>query len=238
MVNWLRNAATAEHRAPALEETPQRAVVSLREICVQTADGRTLLSIDALDVCAGDRIVVTGTSGSGKSLLLSVLTGRLPAGLRLAGERRSVVTRIGFVPQRGSEALHPLTKLGRQLRAVTRTSAQAVAAALESVGLGDPAFAGRRPAELSGGQAQRAAVALAMLSDAPLVLADEPTSALDNETREGVVQLLADAFAGDRTLIVTTHDAVVVRALATRHIVVRDGALTELPVTHTPALAL
>jgi ABC-type glutathione transport system ATPase component len=203
-------------------------VLSLRDAEVRDADGRRLLLVVSLDVLAGERIVVTGPSGSGKSLLLSTLMGRWPAGLRLTGERTTAADRIGFVPQRGLDALHPLVPLARQLRLVTGAAPDRVVRVLESVGLDDPGLHRRRPAELSGGQAQRASVALAALTNAPLVLADEPTSALDHESRDQTLRLLAEIIGPQQTFVVATHDTAVVRALGARHLAVSDGVVTEL----------
>jgi ABC-type glutathione transport system ATPase component len=205
-----------------------RPILSLRDAEVRTADGTTLLLVAALDVLAGERIAVTGPSGSGKSLLLSTLTGRWPAGLRFTGQRTTELRRIGFVPQRGLDALHPLVPLARQLRRVTGADRADVVRVLEAVGLDDPALHRRRPTELSGGQAQRASVALAALTNAPLVLADEPTSALDHESRDQTLRLLDKVVGPQQTLVVATHDAAVVSALGARHLAVSDGVVTEI----------
>lgn len=218
-----------EHLVAAEERGPgSRPILSLRDAEVRAADGTRLLLVASLDVLAGQRIAVTGPSGSGKSLLLSTLTGRWPAGLGFTGERTTAVDRIGFVPQRGLDALHPLIPLARQLRLVTGAAPDRIVSVLESVGLDDPALHRRRPAELSGGQAQRASVALAALTNAPLVLADEPTSALDHESRDQTLRLLEEIVGPRQTLVVATHDTAVVRALAARHLAVSDGVVTEL----------
>ncbi|WP_347038322.1 ATP-binding cassette domain-containing protein [Glutamicibacter halophytocola] len=88
--------------------------------------------------------------------------------------------------------------LGRQPRKASGRGAQAVEDTLASVGLDDPRLLRRRPAELSGGQAQRAAVALAALSSAPLILADEPTSALDEASRDKILCLLDTVVSAQR----------------------------------------
>jgi ABC-type glutathione transport system ATPase component len=220
----------ADGRAPA-----SRPILSLRDAEVRAADGRTLLFVASLDVMAGQRIVVTGPSGSGKSLLLSTLTGRWPAGLGFTGERTAELDRIGFVPQRGLDSLHPLIPLARQLRMVTGADVGRVVSVLESVGLDDPGLHRRRPAELSGGQVQRASVALAALTNAPLVLADEPTSALDHESRDQTLRLLEEVVGPRQTLVVATHDTAVVRALGARHLAVSDGVVTEPALQAEPA---
>lgn len=212
----------------------RRPLLALRDARVLAADGRMLLHLSALDIDEGERIVLTGPSGSGKSLLLSTLAGRWPAGVRFEGERNAALSGIGFVPQRGLDALHPLIPLATQLRRVTGASRERVAAVLGLVGLADPALYVRRPAELSGGQAQRAAVALAALTEAPLILADEPTSALDHDSRDRTLRLLGDIVTPAQTLVVATHDAAVVDALGTRHLSVSHGVVTEIPVAARP----
>ncbi|OFI37648.1 ABC transporter ATP-binding protein [Arthrobacter sp. SW1] len=208
---------------PATGRTASAPLVSLQDARVRKADGTVLLSVAELTVMPGERVVVTGPSGSGKSLLLASLAGRWAPGLAFEGRRSASFARVGFVPQRGLDALHPLIPLGRQLRRVTDASAARVTEVLAAAGLPDAGLQHRRPAELSGGQAQRAAVALAALSDAPLVLADEPTSALDPESRDLVLRLLDELIGAERTLVVSTHDEEVADALATRRIRVAEG---------------
>lgn len=205
--------------------------ISLRNVRVH-ADSiqRPLLDIEALELFAGERVVVTGLSGSGKSLLLATLSGRWAAGLSFTGERTSSLTKIAFIPQRGMDALHPLSKLERQLAKVSGKSLEQVGQALEAVGLGDPELRRRRPAELSGGQAQRATIALAVLTEAPLILADEPTSALDHESRDQTLRLLDQVLGKQQTLVVVTHDWAVARVLATRHLIIDDGKMCELAI--------
>ncbi|WP_433718452.1 ATP-binding cassette domain-containing protein [Microbacterium laevaniformans] len=199
------------------------------------ADGSatSLLSVDRLEIAPGERVVVTGASGSGKTLLLSVIAGRLRPGLTLSGSRRVTgVDRVGVVPQRGIDALHPLVRLERQLSVVTGASRARVSTVLARVGLDDARVARRRPAELSGGQAQRAAIALAVLTDAPWVIADEPTSALDPRTRDEVLAVLAGALSASASatspaLVVSTHDPVVAATLDARRLEVAGGRIVR-----------
>jgi ABC-type lipoprotein export system ATPase subunit len=80
------------------------------------------------------------------------------------------------------------------------------------------------PAELSGGESQRVAVARALANDPPVILADEPTGELDSQTAAEVMAVLADLHAEGRTLVVATHNAEVAAA-AERVIVLRDGRI-------------
>ncbi|MFT3944290.1 MAG: ATP-binding cassette domain-containing protein [Ancrocorticia sp.] len=206
-----------------------------RRSLTQGADSEEtiLLSLPELDVHRGDRIVITGPSGSGKSLLLSCLTGRWAPGLTFHGERYCAAERIGFVPQRGLEALHPLMPIRRQLRAVTGASPARVEEVLAAVGLDDAGLQRRRPTEISGGQAQRVAMALGVLAGAPLMLADEPTSALDNDSRDQLLELLARIVTPEQALVVATHDLVVAESIATRHLKVTSGQVEEVAVVRS-----
>lgn len=204
------------------------ALVSLRDVRVRAAGcDLPLLQVPALDLLPGERIVVTGPSGSGKSLLLATLMGRLPVGVEFSGERRAELSRIGVIPQRGLDAFHPLIPLRRQITAVTRFSGTHLREVMATVGLGDPDLLNRRAGELSGGQAQRAAVALAALTDAPLVVADEPTSALDHASRDRTLALLQTVLSPAQTLVVVTHDPAVADVLGGRRLRVSAGQVSE-----------
>ncbi|WP_307478855.1 ATP-binding cassette domain-containing protein [Microbacterium trichothecenolyticum] len=208
--------------APATEP-----IVGLFGIVVRRHDGRELLRVDELSVHAGDRLAVTGPSGAGKTLLLRVLAGRLPAGLTETGRRLGHPGRIATIPQRGLDALHPLVPIERQLSGVTRSSREKTREVLAAVGLDAARIGARRPAELSGGQAQRAAIALAVLSEAPIVIADEPTSALDHETRDLILGVLARVLAPTQALVLSTHDPQVAVALGATRVRVEAGIVLD-----------
>ena len=100
----------------------------------------------------------------------------------------------------------------RRLRPLPRDDA-AIAQALAQLGVGD--LAQRKPHQLSGGQAQRAALARAVLLAPQLLLADEPTASLDDEAAADALALLqATARACDASLVIATHDQRVVQTLA------------------------
>ena len=185
------------------------------------------------ELMAGDRVAVVGPSGSGKSTLLHLMAaldvataGSVtwpalePGGPRAPGA-------VGFVFQGPSllpdldvveNTALPLLLAGRDGTAARR-SAMAVLARL---GLED--VAARLPAELSGGQAQRVAVARALVAGPRLLLADEPTGQLDHESAALVVDALATAAADGAALAVATHDAAVARLLG-RQWTIADGHL-------------
>jgi putative ABC transport system ATP-binding protein len=195
-------------------------------------------------VAAGEVLAVMGPSGSGKSTLLHCLAGILvPDGgeVSVAGRRiddlpeaeRSALRRdrFGFVFQFG-QLVPELTAeenvaLPLLLSGVRRRDALARARGwfprLDLAGLER-----RRSGELSGGQAQRVALARGLVAEPDVLFADEPTGALDSLTGELVMDLLVGA-ARERgtTVVLVTHEARVA-AYADREVVVRDGRVTTL----------
>jgi putative ABC transport system ATP-binding protein len=184
-----------------------------------------------------------GPSGSGKSTLLHCLAGILvpDAGeVRLAGRRVDTLSeaersalrrdRFGFVFQFG-QLVPELTAeenvaLPLLLRGVRRSAALAEARAWFGR-LGLDGLQGRRSGELSGGQAQRVALARGLVGRPEVLFADEPTGSLDSLTGEQVMDLLVGAAAEcGTTVVLVTHDARVA-AYADREVVVRDGRVTS-----------
>jgi molybdate transport system ATP-binding protein len=203
------------------------------------------LAVDVeLAVADGEVLAVLGPNGAGKSTLLRVLAGLLPpdAG-RVAvdgGTWDDVAARVHLPPHRRplgmvfqDHLLFPHLSVlenvafGPRTRGVPKAAARRAAAAwIERVGIGG--LAGRRPGQLSGGQAQRAALARALVGDPALLLLDEPLSALDARTRLAVRAELRRHLAdyGGSTVLVT-HDPVDAMALADRVLVVEDGVVVQ-----------
>jgi putative ABC transport system ATP-binding protein len=186
------------------------------------------------EVFAGDRIAITGSSGSGKSTMLHLLAGlETPTSGEVSwpefGATATARSRdIGVVFQ-GPSLLPALDVLeNTMLAAVLTGTDEATAAAraveaLEVVGIAG--LADQLPETLSGGQAQRAAVARALTLRPRLLLADEPTGQLDHRTGQHVIDVLLDA--ADETgaaLVVTTHDPAI-GARLTDQWEMRDGRL-------------
>jgi putative ABC transport system ATP-binding protein len=193
----------------------------------------------SLEVDAGETVAVTGPSGSGKSTLLLCLAGilRPEAGeivydgqrldrlgeaerTRLRRRQLGVVLQFGqLVPEltAAENVAVPLLLDGHD-RAVSRRAALGW---LDRLGAAD--VAEQTPNELSGGQAQRVAVARALVTGPRIVFADEPTGALDSVAGEQVLErLLTSVRDAGATLVVVTHDNRVA-ARADREIVLRDG---------------
>ncbi len=174
----------------------------------------------------GDRIALVGPSGSGKSTLLHLLaaldeptTGTItwPA----LGERNTLrPSKISFVFQTES-LLAPLTVLEnievpRLLAGSNANEARNDASEiLGALDLG--ALADKLPEEISGGQAQRAAVARSLITRPALILADEPTGQLDHHTAAHLLDLLLRHLEGsDTALVIATHDPIVAGRMKTQ----------------------
>lgn len=203
-------------------------LVSLRNGERSYMRGKTPVVAVASATCTvlpGDRIALMGPSGSGKSTLLHLLggldsltSGRLfwPA----LGARETLrPAKVGLVFQMPS-LLAPLTvvenvEIPLLLGSGSADKARAAALdALERIGLAS--IADKLPEELSGGQAQRVAVARALASHPKLLLADEPTGQLDSATAQHLFDVLLDSLAGtDTALVVATHDKTVAERLST-----------------------
>jgi putative ABC transport system ATP-binding protein len=190
----------------------------------------------------GEILAVMGPSGSGKSTLLHCLAGIFTPGagevwfdgrrLDTLGEgdrTRLRRTAFGFVFQFGQlvpeltaadNVALPLLLNRARRRAAYRTASMW----LDRLGIGDKA--GNRTGELSGGQAQRVAVARALAPTPALIFADEPTGSLDSLTGEKVMDLLTGlAREQGTTVVLVTHDARVA-AYADRVVMVRDGLVS------------
>jgi len=222
--------------------------------CLYPVPGGTVAALRglSLSVAAGERLVVHGPNGSGKTTLLRVLAGEVApsagtvsvAGVDLAGADETTrsqlrLTRLGIVDQHSARALRPeidvTDNVGLQLRlaGVRRADARRRAVeALDRLDLGH--LAQRRPATLSGGEAQRVAVCAALAHEPTVVLADEPTGELDLASADAVYELLASAAAAiGATLLLVTHDHRAAR-IADRVVRIRDGRLSEQWAPHAP----
>jgi len=196
-----------------------------------------------LSVAAGEVLAIMGPSGSGKSTLLHCLAGILRPDSgeilfdghclsTMSENERTLVRRdrFGFVFQFGQlvPELPVLENVMLPLllaHASRRAARDAAGALLDRLDLAD--VHRRRPGELSGGQAQRVAVARALVGRPTVVFADEPTGSLDSLAGENVMDLLL-AAAGEQgaTVVLVTHDARVA-ACADRAVFVSDGEVTD-----------
>lgn len=192
----------------------------------RTFDRRTVLDHLDLEIAPGEFVVLLGRSGSGKSTLLRAL-----AGLDEATSGRMTVNgtvAVAFQEPRLVPWKRVLANVALGLRV---PDPKAVAAgALAEVGLTERA--GAWPVTLSGGEAQRASLARALVREPSLLLLDEPFSALDALTRITMHRLVLRLWEHHRpAVLLVTHDVDEALALADRVLVLRDGRMAhESPV--------
>ncbi|WP_211589676.1 ATP-binding cassette domain-containing protein [Microbispora sp. H11081] len=223
-------------------------LISVRDLVVRIGD-RVIASVPELDVAAGECVALVGESGSGKTTTLLATLG-LVRGADVSGKitvgdvdvlaasparlREIRGSRAALVMQSPQAALNPTMRLGTLMRrALARHGVKGAAArerAREAVRavLLDPEILRRYPHQVSGGQAQRFAIALALALGAQVVLADEPTSALDVTVQAEVVAVLR-RLRDERGLamLLVSHDLALVSTIADRVVVMRDGAVVE-----------
>ncbi len=231
-------------------------VLSVRDLSVRfrMRGGRHIAAVTgaAFDLAAGECLALVGESGCGKSVLASALLGLLPGNAQTAGtatldgidllgtdERTLARTvrgrRIGLVPQSPAAHLTPVRTVGSQLGETLRALAgtprrevpEAIVAAAERAAFPSDHL-GRYPHELSGGLAQRAATALALIGDAPLLLADEPTTGLDRDLVNRTADELRRHADAGRALLMITHDLAAAERIADRVAVMYAGRIVEL----------
>ena len=194
-----------------------------------------------LNIAAGEFLVIMGPSGNGKTTLLNCLSGidDIDSGRveidgldihALSDRARTAhrASRMGFVFQSFNlipvlNAVEncelPLLAAGAKPREARRRAGELLA----RVGLQDRAR--HRPAELSGGEQQRVAIARSLVSDPAVIWADEPTGNLDSQTADSVMELFEEVNALGQTLAVVTHDASIAER-ADRVVMVTDGRIT------------
>src|SRR5713226_360417 len=198
----------------------------------------------SLGVRQGEIVAVMGPSGSGKSTLLHCLAGILVpeegqvwfGGQRLdtlSDDRRSALRRdrFGFVFQSG-QLVPELTaeeNVALPLLLSGTRRGPAMTATRNWFGpLGLDGLEGRRSGELSGGQAQRVALARGLVADPEVLFADEPTGSLDSVSGEHVMELLVSAAHRRHTTVVLVTHEPRVAAYADREVIVRDGKVISL----------
>lgn len=206
---------------------------------------RTVLDGVNLDIAPGERIVVIGPSGTGKSTLLRCLNflDRPDAGRVTVGDltidaahatRRDILSlrrRTAFVFQNyalfaNKTARGNITEALTTVRGLSRAEAEARAdAILGEIGLGDRGDS--YPAALSGGQQQRVGIGRAMALGAELMLVDEPTSALDPEWVGEVLALLRRVAEKHQTMLIVTHEMQFAREIADRVLFMDAGRVVE-----------
>ncbi len=228
---------------------PNGPLLRIRDLRVEIG-GKRLLDVDLLDVGRAEIVGLVGESGAGKSLMQAAVLGLLPAhatvsgslafdGIEVLGASRSVMhdirgRRITVVLQAARAALTPTiraeTWLDRALALHDVPKAERATRldhALDAVRL-DPELLTRYPHQLSGGEAQRVSIALAVALRAELILADEATSALDVTVQAEVAELFRQLRDDEGTsFLLVSHDLALVAGLADRISIIEAGRIVE-----------
>ena len=222
------------------------AIISARNLHKSYGNNPVLRNVN-LDIYPGESVAIMGPSGSGKTTLLHVLSGiiKLDAGSVLFNgptgqvaveslserERTSLrANSFGFVFQQGllvpELTAEENVSLAAMIAGMPRQQARAVSIdLLNRLGLGQ--MVDRRMGEMSGGQAQRVAIARSQVNGAPVTFADEPTGALDSKTAREVMALLLTMIPQQgKTLLVVTHDPNVAAACS-RVVYLQDGQIVS-----------
>ncbi|BAS20192.1 ABC transporter ATP-binding protein [Rothia mucilaginosa] len=222
------------------------AIISARNLHKSYGNNPVLRNV-SLDIYPGESVAIMGPSGSGKTTLLHALSGiiKLDAGSVLFNgptgqvaveslserERTSLrANSFGFVFQQGllvpELTAEENVSLAAMIAGVPRQQARSISAdLLNRLGLGQ--MLDRRMGEMSGGQAQRVAIARSQVNGAPVTFADEPTGALDSKTAREVMALLLTMIPQQgKTLLVVTHDPNVAAACS-RVVYLQDGQIVS-----------
>ncbi|HKT56940.1 MAG TPA: amino acid ABC transporter ATP-binding protein [Microbacterium sp.] len=217
-------------------------VVELRGVGKRFGDVHALHGID-LSVARGEVVVILGPSGSGKSTLCRTIN-RLETidegEILVDGEPQPVEgralyrfrTEVGMVFQSFNLFAHRsiidnVTLAPRRILGMDKAAARERAyELLDLVGIRSKADA--MPAQLSGGQAQRAAIARAVAMGPKALLFDEPTSALDPEATRDVLGVMRNLADRGTTMIVVTHEMSFARSVADRVVFMADGEIVEI----------
>jgi peptide/nickel transport system ATP-binding protein len=224
-------------------------MLSIRNLAVSFGTVQALKGI-SFEVPENATVALVGESGSGKSTAALSILGLLPERASLKGEilfrekdllktdlRAVRGAEIGMVFQEPMSSLNPLFSAGFQIgevlrehRGLDRRAARRRAVELlGEVGIAEPE---RRvdayPFELSGGQQQRVMIAMAIACEPKLLIADEPTTALDVTIQRQILELLRELQRRRRmSILFITHDLALVREIADRVVVMRDGEIRE-----------
>ena len=212
---------------------------------------RRVVDLAELAIAEAEIVGLAGESGSGKSMTTLAVLGlahtvgaRVDGSVRLDGaeltglsqrEMREVRgRRIAAIFQSPALAFSPVFRVGSvvhralRLHGMTRTEAAAAAQRAMRQVLLPPALLDRYPSQLSGGQLQRVAIALALALRAEVLLADEPTSALDVTVQAEVLELLRDLRDREgMSVLFISHDLAVVAELCDRVAIMQDGRIVE-----------
>jgi peptide/nickel transport system permease protein len=234
------------------------AVLTVRDLSIAfpAPDGGQLPVVQdvSFDINRGEAVGIVGESGCGKTITGLAVLGMLPPGAQIAGgsiwvngrdvtvlparERAGLRGKtIAFISQEPMVALDPLFTVGYQIAEAVRVhtglrraaARQRAVELLTQVRISDPDRVARSyPHEISGGMAQRVAIAIALAGDPEILIADEPTTALDVSVQGEIIELLS-SLQDEKGLAVMliSHDWEVVSGLCTRAVVMYAGQVVE-----------
>ena len=221
---------------------PDRPILDIRNVSCEIG-GRVILRGIDLEVAPGETVVLLGRSGSGKTTLLKTVNGLVPVSsgeIRFEGRSAAdwdpiqLRRRMGYVIQ--DSGLFPHWTVEANVGLVPRLEgwpadriAARVSELLDAVGLAAADFRARYPRQLSGGQKQRVGIARALAADPPLLLCDEPFAAVDPITRLDLQRLFLELRRSvGKTALFVTHDVREAMMLASRIVLLKDGAVDSL----------
>jgi len=230
-------------------------IVCDRLVRIYVAAGIEVQALQGLDLLVeeGEIVALVGASGSGKSTLMNILAGLdtpTAGAVRVAGHDLSAMSSrqrlayrrqvVGFVWQQTSRNLLPYLTAQQNVElpmrlagAGGRTRREHSAELLELLGLGDCLH--HRPDQMSGGEQQRAAIAVALTNQPKVLLADEPTGELDSATAAEVFSALQKANVElGVTVLIVTHDPAV-SSVVRRVVAIRDGRTSTETLRETTA---
>jgi ABC-type lipoprotein export system ATPase subunit len=233
-------------RSPNMEPKSSKTIITARNLTrIYALGGSEVIGIDTIDlsIAAGELVILQGDSGSGKSTLLSLLAGldRPTRGELMVADhdlttatpatlthfRRDVVGMV-FQAFNLMPTLNVLENASLPGLLAGKNPAAVESKAIELLDwLGLSRRRDHHPAQLSGGEMQRTAIARALINDPEIILADEPTGNLDSRNGQIVVDLLAELNRKwKRTVIIATHSSLA-DSLATIKISLKDGMISD-----------
>ena len=238
----------------------QDARLQIRDLVIRFGD-RRVVELEALDLYDGEILGLAGESGAGKSLtgyallgLVTRLGAEVSGSVRLDGEeiigrreawlRRMRGQRVAMIFQNPVSAFNPVFRVGEiftralRLHGVSSEEAHRRAGEVSRGVMLSPELLQRYPHQLSGGQAQRLAIALAIALGTRVLVADEPTSALDVTVQAEILELLR-RLRQERgvSVLFVSHDLAVIAELCDRVAVMRRGRLVEIRATSQALLS-
>jgi len=204
-------------------------------------DRVTALERVSLAIGEGERVAFVGSNGSGKTTLLRALLGLVRVssgqvtigGVDVASAPERALENVAYIPQIAPPIDAPVADVVRATAALRGLADEKVWACASRLGLDVDLARAKRFRDLSGGMKQKLLAAMALATDAPILVCDEPTANLDGEAREAFFELIADRPRSS-VVVLCSHRIEEVRALVDRVVelsegrVVRDAALADV----------